>query len=214
MYLRATRVQVPPDKVKDAIHDFETNIAAAVRKTPGNVGAALVVNRQTGEALGITYWDSARSLAASELTGTGRAGMARRISGMQIVNVERGEVVIMHRAAEPKVGTAVRLTSAAGDIDKLDAGVSFVRTKVLPISKAQKGYRATVGAVDRQSGRSFVSSTWDTMADLEASEKAISHLRQEAAKAAGLMPETVKIEIFEAAYFDLAPIVAAQTARV
>jgi heme-degrading monooxygenase HmoA len=214
MYLRATRVHVPADKVKEAIHDFEKNVAPAVRKVSGNLGAGLLVNRQSGEALAITYWDSAKSLGASEQTGVDtRSGTAQRVPGMQIVNVERAEVMIMDRAAEPKAGTMLRLTSATGDIDKLDAGVSHVRTKVLPLAKAQKGYRGMVGAIDRQTGRAFVSSTWDTLADLEASEKVVSPTRAESAKISGLIPETVKVEIFEAAVFDLAPAAVGQPAK-
>jgi len=214
MYLRATRVQVPPEKVKEAIHDFEANIAPGVRKTSGNIGVGLLVNRQTGESLAISYWDSARSLGASEQTGVdSRVGSARRVSGMQIVNVERGEVTLMDRAAAPKVGTMLRLTSATGEIDKLDAGINFVKNKVLPLQKTLKGYRAMVGAVDRQTGRAFVSSTWDSMPDLEASEKAIEPMRAEAAKASGLIPETVKIEIFEAAVFDMAAAATGQAVR-
>ena len=215
MYLRATRVQVPPDKVKDAIHDFEANVAPAMRKIAGNLGAGLLINRQTGQSLAITYWDSARSLGSSEQTGVDtRTATARRVPGMQIVNVERAEVVIMDRAAEPKAGTMLRLTSGTGDTDKLDAGVDYVRTKVLPLQKAQKGYRSLVAAVDRQTGRAFVSTTWDTQADLDASEKAVSAARQEAVKATGLIPETVTLELFEAVVFNMAPAAIGQTTRV
>lgn len=206
MYLRATRVNVPADKLKEAIHDFEKNVAPALRKAPGNVGAGLLVNRQSGEALAITYWDSAKSLGASEQTGIDtRTSTAQRVPGMQIVNVERGEVTLMDRAAEPKVGTVLRLTSATGDVDKLDAAAAHMKTKILPLAKAQKGYRAMVGAVDRQTGRAFVSTTWDDLDALEASDKVIAPTRQETAKIAGLIPETVRVEIFETAVFDLAP---------
>lgn len=70
MFLRATRVQAPPDKVEQAIENFETNILKAARSTPGNQGAGLLVNRETGSALGVTYWESAKALAASEQFGT------------------------------------------------------------------------------------------------------------------------------------------------
>ena len=214
MYLRATRVHIPANKVEEAIHDFEKNVAPALRKTHGNVGAGLLVNRKSGEALAITYWDSAKSLGASEQTGVDtRVNRAQRVSAMQIVNVERAEVMIMDRAAEPKVGTLLRLTSATGDLAKQDAGVNHIRTKILPLIKTQKGYRATVGAIDRQTGRAFVSTTWDTQADLEASDKAIGPTREETAKVSGLIPETVKIEVFEAAVFDLAPAAIGQAAR-
>ena len=63
MFLRATRIQTPPDKVGAAIDNFETNIVKGLRSAPGNQGAVLLVDRQSGAALGITYWESAKALA-------------------------------------------------------------------------------------------------------------------------------------------------------
>lgn len=214
MYSRATRVQTPPDKVPEAIKNFETNILPAIRKAPGNLGAVLLINRDTGEGAGITYWESAKALGASEQVGiSSRIQSTKSVPGSQIVNVERAEIVIMDRAQPPKPGAFTRLVSGTGDVDKLDAAVSFLRTKALPVARTQKGYRATVVAIDRQTGRVFASTVWDTKADLEKSEAAIAPLRTEAAKIAGLIPETVKVEIFEAPVAELSQVAAAQTVR-
>ena len=62
MFLRATRVQSPPEKVNDAIKNFETNILKNLRAAAGNQGAALLINRQTGEGIGVSYWESAKAL--------------------------------------------------------------------------------------------------------------------------------------------------------
>jgi quinol monooxygenase YgiN len=70
MFLRATRIEAPPDNIGAAIDNFETNIVKGLRAAPGNQGAVLLVDRQSGSALGVTYWESARALAASEQTGT------------------------------------------------------------------------------------------------------------------------------------------------
>ncbi|HVH62463.1 MAG TPA: hypothetical protein VNA65_02570 [Candidatus Dormibacteraeota bacterium] len=212
-YLRGTRVHVPPDKIDQATKHFAETIVPTVRKAPGNLGAVLLVNRQTGDGVGLTYWDSAKSLGATEQVGIdSRVGATKNVPQMQVINVERSEVVLMERAAPPKAGTFLRYTSATGDINKIDAGIAFVRDKVLPVQRAQKGFRALVCSVDRQTGRSHVASTWETLADLQASEKAIAPLRQESANVAGLIPETVKVEIFEAPVVELASAVTAATA--
>jgi len=69
MYIRATRVQAPPDKIKDSIQNFETNVLKRVKAAPGYQGAVLLVNRQTGDGIGITYWESAKALGGSEQAG-------------------------------------------------------------------------------------------------------------------------------------------------
>jgi heme-degrading monooxygenase HmoA len=215
MFLRATRIQTPPDKVKDAIDNFEANVLKNLRAAPGNQGAILLVNRETGAGMGITYWESAKALAASEAIGTqSRTQTTKAVPGSQIVNVERAELMIMDRAAAPaKSGSFVRMVSVNGDPDKLDAAIVNIRNQVLPLLKAQKGYRATIASVDRQSGRLTASTVWDTKADLDASESKLAGPRAEAAKAAGAGPNDVQVEIFETAVVELSAAVAQTAAK-
>jgi hypothetical protein len=118
------------------------------------------------------------------------------VADTQIVKVERYEVVILDRAQPPKLGEFVSVDTISGDPDKVDAATVFVRDKVLEVLRSLKGYRATVMGVDRQTGRSVMSTTWDTLADLKANDSGVSVLRKEAAHAAGA--DDVQVEIFEA----------------
>src|SRR6267378_2606153 len=214
MFLRATRVQTPPDKVEAAIENFKTNTVKSLRAAAGNQGAVLLVNRQTGAGMGITYWESARALAAAEQTGIqSRTQTTKSVPGTQIVNVERAELMIMDRTEAPKSGTFVRMVTVNGDPDKLDAGVVQIRNHVLPLLKAQKGYRATIVSVDRQTGRLAASTVWDTKADLDASESKIAGPRAEAAKIAGAGPSDVLVEIFETAVVELSAVTAQATTK-
>jgi heme-degrading monooxygenase HmoA len=214
MFVRETRVQGPPDKVQEGIQNYEKNILPGVRKTPGNVGAALLVNRQSGAGIGVTYWESAKALAASEQMGTQtRAQSAKDVPGMSVLNVERAEVMIMDRAAPPMTGSMVRVVTVNAEPLKLDAAIVQIRNHVLPILKAQKGYRAAIVGVDRQTGRLTAATVWDSKADLDASESKIAGPRAEAAKAAGAGPSDVQVEIFETAVADLSGAVAQVTSR-
>jgi heme-degrading monooxygenase HmoA len=214
MFLRATRLQTPPDKVEAAIDHFKTNTVKSLRSAPGNQGAVLLVNRQTGAGMGITYWESARALAAAEQTGNqARTQTTKSVPGTQIVNVERAELMIMDRSEAPKAGTFVRLVTVNGDPEKVDAGIVEIRNHVLPILKAQKGYRATIASVDRQTGRLAASTVWETKADLDASESTLAGPRAEAAKAAGAGPNDVQVEIFETAFVEISAAVTQAPAR-
>jgi heme-degrading monooxygenase HmoA len=214
MFLRATRIQAPPDQVGAAIANFETNVVKALRAAPGNQGAVLLVDRQSGAALGVTYWESAKALAASEQTGIqSRTQAVQNVTGARIVNVERAELMIMDRAGAPKSGTFVRLVSANGDPEKLDAAIVQIRNHVLPLLKSLQGYRAAIASVDRQTGRLSVSTVWESRADLEASESKIAGPRAEVANIAGAGPSDVQVEIFETAFVELSASVIQDTAR-
>jgi heme-degrading monooxygenase HmoA len=204
MFVRETRVQGSPDRVQEAIENYEKNILPRVRKTPGNVGAALLINRQTGAGIGVSYWESAKAMSASEEMGNqARAQSAKDVPGSQVINVERAELMIMDRAAPPKVGSVLRAVTVSGDPEKLDAAIVQIRNHVLPVLKAQKGYRATIVGVDRQTGRLAAATVWDTKADLDAGESKIAGPRAEAAKIAGAGPSDVTVEIFETAVVEL-----------
>jgi len=214
MFLRATRIQAPPDKIGAAIDNFETNVAKGLRSAPGNQGAVLLVDRHSGAALGVTYWESAKALAASEQTGIqSRTQAIKNVTGAQIVNVGRAELMIMDRAVAPKAGTFVRLVTANGDPEKLDAAIVQIRNKVLPILKAQHGYQATVASIDRQTGHLSVSTVWETKADETASESKLAGPRAEVAKIAGAGPNDVQVEIFETAFVELSAAVTQTAAR-
>ena len=122
MFIRGTRVQTPPDQVDAAIANFKRNVVPAARATPGNQGATLLIDRATGVGIGITYWESAKALGESEQMGIKtRTDAAKNVSGTQIVNVERFEIVIMERQVAGKADVFLRNNTLSADPAKVDA---------------------------------------------------------------------------------------------
>lgn len=201
MYARATRVQSPPDGVEKGIAYFKEKVVPAAKATPGNAGAILLVDRKSGSAVGITLWETAHALGTSEQMGITSRTQSAAAMGGSIVNVERFEQVIRERTQPTKAGTFVRLNTISGAPEKSDNAIKFVEKQVLPELKAHKGFRGLIMNVDRMTGRSTVSTIWDTLADLEASEPKVSGLRRNAADAAGAAD--VKVEIFETAFAEI-----------
>ena len=61
----------------------------------------------------------------------------------------------------------------------IDAGVDFLRQKVVPVLNDQKGYRGITASADRSGGVLGILSLWETQADREASDSALANARQE-----------------------------------
>lgn len=204
MFIRATRLQTPPDRVAAGIDNFKEQTLPRLRAAPGNLGAVLMTNRETGAGIGLTYWESAKAMAAAEQVGIqSRTEAAKSVPGVQIVNVERFEVMIMDRSGPPRAGGFSRFNTFTGSVDKLDALTVYMRNSVLPVVRNLPGWRALITGVDRQTGRSFVTSVWDSMDSMEASESQVAGLRTEAAKIAGASQEGVTVEIFEGVVVEL-----------
>ena len=201
MYGRMTRLQSSPDAVEKGIAFFKENVVPKARTTAGNAGAILLVDRKSGTAIGITLWETTQALNASEQLGISSRTQGAAATGGSIVDVDRYEQVLVDRPQPPKAGAFVRLNTVAGAPDRIDSVIKFMQKQALPLIQAQKGYRATIMNVNRLTGRSTVSTVWDTMADLEASELKVSGLRRDAADAAGA--SDVKVEIFETAFAEI-----------
>jgi hypothetical protein len=196
-----TRIQSSPDALEKGIAFFKEKVAPKASATPGNAGAVLLIDRKAGVAIGVTLWETTEALNASEQFGiTSRTQSAAEIGG-SVVDIDRFEQVIVDRAQSPKAGAFVRLNTVAGSPDKLDAVIAYMQ-KQLPVFRAQKGYRSLIMNVNRVTGRGTVSTGWDTMADLEASEAKASGLRREGAATAGAKSD-VRVEIFELAFVEI-----------
>jgi heme-degrading monooxygenase HmoA len=90
-------------------------------------------------------------------------------------------------------GMDVRVVTFAGAKD-IDAGIGFLKDKVLPVLNAQKGYRGFTASADRAGGVFAVLTLWETAADRDASDSALASVRQEATDVIG---GEMKIENFE-----------------
>lgn len=86
-----------------------------------------------------------------------------------------------------------RVVTFTGATD-IDAGVSFVQERVLPMLRDQKGYRGLTASADRDSGVFAVLSLWDSAEDRDATESILAPVRQEAAEIIG---GRVDVETFE-----------------
>jgi hypothetical protein len=69
----------------------------------------------------------------------------------------------------------VRVNSVTG-AQNIDAGVAFLRNKVVPELTGEKGFRGLTVSGNRSTGDFGILGLWETLEDLEASDSAVSKL--------------------------------------
>ncbi|HZS14848.1 MAG TPA: hypothetical protein VFC09_09640 [Candidatus Dormibacteraeota bacterium] len=201
MWVRGSRLRVPPARIDSAISNFTDETVPKLKSIPGNAGAVLLVERQQGVALALTYWKDRAALDASETQATGlRAGVADTV-GATIEDVQRLEVMVMERQGNPEPGKIVRGIQFALDAGKVDKGVAHLRDTVTPELRRQKGFRAVICAVDRQQSRGVVSTVWDTRDDEAATNTSLAQLRKDALDRFGA--SQVDVQVMESVYVDI-----------
>ncbi|HEY1291978.1 MAG TPA: hypothetical protein VGJ60_02705 [Chloroflexota bacterium] len=200
MFARVSRVSASPDKLDENVEFYEQKLLPQIRNLPGFIGAAALGDRASGRGAAVTYWSDAEAMRASEATATaGRGQTAER--GVTTLDIQRYELVIVERVAPAAANVFVRSNELDAAVDKLEDSITFVRDKVVPNVRSQKGFRGALMGVDRQTGHCMVSSIWETAADLEASEAAVSAQRREAGNVAGA--DNVRVERYEVMYAEM-----------
>lgn len=64
MYARASTLRIAPEQVQAAIDHYEAGIPS-LREIAGNRGTLLLVDRSSGEGIGVTLWESEAAMQAS-----------------------------------------------------------------------------------------------------------------------------------------------------
>ena len=92
MHARVTTLSGPAENVDAGIDNFRTNVAPFVREE--GKGAILLVDRDNGEAIGITLWEDEEAMRASEESANAlRASVADQL-GAAAPTVSRYEVAV------------------------------------------------------------------------------------------------------------------------
>jgi quinol monooxygenase YgiN len=91
MHARVTTLSGPADNVDAGIENFRANVAPFIREE--GKGAILLVDRDKGEAIGITLWEDEEAMRASEESANAlRAAVADQMGAAPTVS--RYEVAV------------------------------------------------------------------------------------------------------------------------
>jgi len=88
-----------------------------------------------------------------------------------------------------------RSTTFQAKVRMMDAGIEFLRSEVVPAVQAMPGCLGLSMMADPMSGRCIVTSSWDSMDDMRASDAAVAPMRSRAGKLLGGLPFVEEWEI-------------------
>jgi len=92
-----------------------------------------------------------------------------------------------------------RIVTFTGATD-VDGGIRYTRETVTPILKQQNGFRGITASADRAGGVLGALTVWETEAERDASESALTKVREEGLAIIG---GTVTVETFEEVYAEI-----------
>jgi len=75
-----------------------------------------------------------------------------------------------------------RSTTIRGNPEAVDAGISYIRDRVMPAVQGMDGFVGLSMLVDRESGRSIITTAWSEADTLTASAAGVKAMRMRAAE--------------------------------
>jgi heme-degrading monooxygenase HmoA len=199
MFVRRTRVEGSPEKLDQTIENYRQQLLPELKQQAGFRGTVLLGNRSTGAGLSVTLWESEEAERASRPTGDRLRAQALQNSGGRLRDVESYEEVLREPSGAPQ-GAFMRVSSVQAAPDKLEEGIRFVREQVVPLLKQQTGFQAVLMGVNRENGRAYVTSAWESANARQASEAAVSAQRSQAGQ---LMGGQVSVEEYEVVLMEI-----------
>lgn len=94
MWARVSKFQVPKDRIDEDIKESRAIVSEAIRKIPGSAGTYYLVDRERGETLTVTLWETEQAMHASEEQAARIREESATDIGGKILSVERYEVAL------------------------------------------------------------------------------------------------------------------------
>src|SRR5437660_2343273 len=104
MYCRVIRVRANPAQTDEASKLWEHEILPTIKQQSGFAGVTHIGNRETGETLSVTYWETEQNMQAAKDQVRPVAMKVLATTGSSIVDDTECTVEVMERFQPAKAG--------------------------------------------------------------------------------------------------------------
>jgi hypothetical protein len=182
MYARVAAFENPDLSEVDGLIATIEERARAGSEIPDAKRIIILLDREGGASLGITFFDTEEAIRQAEPAFERMGDEIPEETRGRRTSVEIYEVVIDDIADGAK---AARVSSLEGSSESIDEGISFIKEQIVPAAGDISGWRGIVALVDRTNGRTKTITFWDSAESRQASEARAEELRSQAAEAIG-----------------------------
>lgn len=176
MYARSTTIQAQPSSIDAAIAHMRDSVMPALEDIAGCVGFSLMVDRTSGRCIATSSWESEEAMRASEESVRPIRDRAAGLFGDR-AQVEEWEIAAMHREHRAGEGACARATWVKVDPNRIDEGIDFYRTTLVPALEELEGFCSASLLVDRATGRAVAAATFDNAEALERNKEPLDRIR-------------------------------------
>ena len=100
MHARMSTLEGSPEEMDVGLRDVRERVLPLLNQQEGFKGFIALGNRQSGELIGITFWESEQAMQASEEVGSRTRSDTAEATGDAIEDVERYEVGLFEMSSQ------------------------------------------------------------------------------------------------------------------
>ncbi len=94
MYARVTTLEVPPERIDEALRHVREQLIPKLQQHDGYKGFIVLGDRHSGKLRGLVLWENEEAFRASEEAADRLRSESAQTTGSQIAGVERYDVLL------------------------------------------------------------------------------------------------------------------------
>ncbi|MGV0834597.1 hypothetical protein [Mycolicibacterium thermoresistibile] len=177
MFARSTTLQAHPSSVDAGIAHIRDEVMPELATLPGYVGLSLLVDRQSGQCIATSAWDSEAARHDSAEPAHRLRHRAAEIFRSPEPKVEDWEIAVLHREHAAGHAACVRATWIKLVPDQRERSLDYYRTAVLPSVEELEGFCSASLLIDSAGRRAVSSTTFDSQEAMERNREQATALR-------------------------------------
>jgi quinol monooxygenase YgiN len=197
VYARSTTITAAPASIDAGIAQLRDEVMPTLMEMDGCIGLSMMVDRESGRCIATSAWQSEEAMRATdEALRPIREQLAQSMRGSS-PDVQEWEIAVLHRDHRSAAGACIRATWVKADPADMDRAIDVYKLALLPRLEDLAGFCSASLLVDRASGRSVSSVTYDSREAMAETREAAASMRSSTAKDAGA-------EVLDVCEFELA----------
>ena len=195
VFARSTTIMGDPAALDAGIAYVRDEVMPMITAMDGCVGLSMMVDRQSGQCIVTSSWESADTMQASNLHLTPIRARAGEII-MGTPQIEEWEIAAMHRDHRTSEGACCRATWMRTNHSDVERGIGIYRDTLLPALEELPGFCSASLMVNRTLSRACATTSFDSREAMDASREQSWAIRDAGVRDAG-------VDVLDAAEYEL-----------
>jgi hypothetical protein len=186
VHARSTTIQAQTSSIDDGIAYMRSDLMPELENIDGYVGISLLVDRESGRCIITAAYESEDMMHAAADKATQLRSQATERFGGTVDKIEEWEIGVLHRDHQSADGACARVTWVKGDPATADPKIDYYKASVLPELENLDGFCSASLLIDRTTGRSVSTVTFDSREAMERNRDQAMALKTEKMREAGV----------------------------